>query len=965
MTQLSIFKIDFITLFAAILSAAVIACGPGDARHARDGADLQDMGELTVPITVQIINGTMTAILKNNEFIALKQGQTVTGCSELTVDQGHGMVTLGDHGRFGALWLRQNSHVKLGQSLQGDIQLQLIRGEARLALKTRSISVRVLDMAHRDGREITTTDVMMFHNSMSAQTDIVPTAARPDLARWTVQLTGATDPAGLGTLTTGTDDDKVALSLKSVHITATQHGDVVLNRVEHIFHNDADSQLEGTFRFPLPDGAIITGLAMEIDGKLMEGELVEREKARKTYESIVDAMRDPALLEWQQGQIFKLRVFPIEPKRTKRIVVKFLSPLRKTPSGEEYVYPTAAADMQRTIDRFTFKWNGRTILDRNKYRPGQDVVVPVHDAHAVSPIFRTIHTSREYRSDGVFVAVQLSPFDLLIGSDTTRTFATKKRSQHLIVILDTSRSALENTHLTNQSLSIVLDTLRPTDRFTVIASDIDATPLTEYAQATAENSRNATRRVAAIDRDGASNMEAAIAAAAAVMKRHPSTEESIPHILYIGDGIPTWGETDHTALVQTAKDKLNGAMFSAIVSGNNADGELIADLAAISGGRTDTPRSAAEVSRFALFVAGAPYLPRLTQVRLKGHDGVSIYPTSLPTCFTSEPFTVYAHATAENQLPDQLTLSGMLNGKRVSTRVSLTANENGVHSTQPYISNRYGALKIAELQKDGVANRDEIIKTSLEYGIMSKYTSFLVLESEEAYRQYGIERRNRTDGQSPRITGQDLESLNDAQAGLNPSHIQPGDPEIRIPAPENARSVVVVFPFGETKIATWEPAMNSWVVRFLIDRDTPEGIWEVLVRITHDDGKIEIVKLNYTVDTTAPTVTLQLCPNRNRHGWVKLIATQIETPSDMESATPRFRTASPQIATFIPDLRRVEVELNSGRILKMKRMPETGEFVAHINQHTAPQINDHIRVIGFDRALNVSEEEATVEACHE
>ena len=50
----------------------------------------------------------------------------------------------------------------------------------------------------------------------------------------------------------------------------------------------------------------------------MDGELVEIEKARKTYESIVDEMRDPALLEWEHGRTFKLRVFPIERARKAR-----------------------------------------------------------------------------------------------------------------------------------------------------------------------------------------------------------------------------------------------------------------------------------------------------------------------------------------------------------------------------------------------------------------------------------------------------------------------------------------------------------------------------------------------------------------------------------------------------------------------------------------------------------------------
>ena len=126
---------------------------------------------------------------------------------------------------------------------------------------------------------------------------------------------------------------KTKLALESLGITAVTTGDVAEMTIEHEFRNDADEQLEGTFRFPLPDGAMLTGLSMEIDGKLMDGELVEREKARKAYEQIVDQMVDPALLEWENGHTFKLRVFPIEAKKTKRVVLKVVAPLHRGKDG--------------------------------------------------------------------------------------------------------------------------------------------------------------------------------------------------------------------------------------------------------------------------------------------------------------------------------------------------------------------------------------------------------------------------------------------------------------------------------------------------------------------------------------------------------------------------------------------------------------------------------------------------------
>ncbi len=83
---------------------------------------------------------------------------------------------------------------------------------------------------------------------------------------------------------------------------------------------------------------------------------------------------------------------------------------------------------------------------------------------------------------------------------------------------------------------------------------------------------------------------------------------------------------------------------------------------------------------------------------------------------------------------------------------------------------------------------------------MSRYTSLLVLENDEAYKQHQIERKQQEMAeriaQGPTVTGGDLDSLGAQHASLSPDEIQPGDPEIKIPAPRAARSVVVAFPFG-------------------------------------------------------------------------------------------------------------------------------------------------------------------------
>src|SRR5207253_3400264 len=100
-----------------------------------------------------------------------------------------------------------------------------------------------------------------------------------------------------------------------------------------------NSDLEGTFFFPLPADASLSRLAMYVDGKLMEGGMVERSHGAEVYETIKYLKRDPALLEWVDGSTFKMRVFPLEARKEKRIILSYTQKLPALHGQAEYRFP--------------------------------------------------------------------------------------------------------------------------------------------------------------------------------------------------------------------------------------------------------------------------------------------------------------------------------------------------------------------------------------------------------------------------------------------------------------------------------------------------------------------------------------------------------------------------------------------------------------------------------------------------
>ena len=82
------------------------------------------------------------------------------------------------------------------------------------------------------------------------------------------------------------------------HVDVKITGNAAETFIDQEFYNPSDSRLEGYYIFPIPKDAVINEFAVEINGKMVNAELIDATKAIKIYEDIVRQIRDPALLEY-------------------------------------------------------------------------------------------------------------------------------------------------------------------------------------------------------------------------------------------------------------------------------------------------------------------------------------------------------------------------------------------------------------------------------------------------------------------------------------------------------------------------------------------------------------------------------------------------------------------------------------------------------------------------------------------
>src|SRR6516162_9975721 len=88
------------------------------------------------------------------------------------------------------------------------------------------------------------------------------------------------------------------LHLQAQDVQVSISDQVAKTYIKQVFANDTDQNLAGTYLFPLPQDTTFSSFSLHIDGKPVEGQILEAEAARQEYEAIVRRMVDPGLLEY-------------------------------------------------------------------------------------------------------------------------------------------------------------------------------------------------------------------------------------------------------------------------------------------------------------------------------------------------------------------------------------------------------------------------------------------------------------------------------------------------------------------------------------------------------------------------------------------------------------------------------------------------------------------------------------------
>jgi Ca-activated chloride channel homolog len=535
------------------------------------------------------------------------------------------------------------------------------------------------------------------------------------------------------------------LDIRSHRVDVAIEDQVATTRIDQVFHNPNSWAAEGTYIFPIPPGAAIAGFTMTIDGEPVEAKLLDAVEARRIYDDIVRNLRDPALLEYIGEGAIQASVFPIPPGEDRRIEIEYGEIIPAEDGLSRYRYPL-------NTERFSAQPLEQVSVhvDVETRDPLRAIYSPSHDVAVDRPDdfhFAAGYEANDVRPDtdfelfwsvspGAIGASVVSYVDDESGEGYFLMLAapgidsdTEIVAKDVIVVLDTSGSMEgEKIEQAREALLYVLDHLNAEDRFNIVEFSTGAREYARELMPTSE-ADDAAEWVERLQATGGTDINLALLNALDMVEPGRPTM-----LLFLTDGLPTEGEVDTGRILGNVEDVApEDVRLFAFGVGDDVDAILLDSLSSGHHGRTTYVRPGEALNEaVSSFYAGIT-APVLADVDLEV-DGVAIsevYPAPLPDLFAGSQLV--ALGRYEEGGSATLTLRGEVNGEAREFRYPVRFADDGGSDFLPrlWATRKIGyLLNQIRLHGENDELTDAVIDLSLEYGIVTPYTSYLITEDD-------------------------------------------------------------------------------------------------------------------------------------------------------------------------------------------------------------------------------------------
>ena len=573
-------------------------------------------------------------------------------------------------------------------------------------------------------------------------------------------------------------------------------GPVARVAVDAVFYNPNAYRLEGTYFFPLEANAAVDDFQMDINGKMVRGELLDADKARGIYEGIVRKMKDPGLLEFVGTKMLKCRVYPMNPNSETKVKLTYSLALKADGGLYGFTYPLRSAKpeagpIRQTALRVTVEQPDgiRTI-----YSPTHQVDVKRDGDHKATLGFEVakLVPERDFKlywnvtnKDVGLSVVTHKPkgedgYFLLTAAPKVEIAEAEVAAKSILFVIDTSGSMQgDKIRQAQAALRYCVNSLKPKDSFGIITFATEPTSFRDtLIPATKDNVQAAVAFIDKIEARGGTAINDAVLLALKTLEG----AKGLPMVVFLTDGLPTIGETSVDAILKNV-DGANTddkARVFAFGVGHDVNTKLLGQLAEGNGGASDyvAPKEDIEIKVSSFYdKVASPVLADL-KLDIPGLKVTEMYPRKLGDLFRGSQLMVLGRFEGEGH--KAVKLSGTVNGK---AREFVFETDFAATADNSFLPRLWATRKVAylldEIRLHGKNKElvDEVVRLGKRYGIMTPYTSFLVVE-DSARPQVATRLRTHAD----RF---ERESMGEGAVGTarDLARAKSAAPALRVPAP--------------------------------------------------------------------------------------------------------------------------------------------------------------------------------------
>ncbi len=514
-------------------------------------------------------------------------------------------------------------------------------------------------------------------------------------------------------------------------------GPLATTHLRQTLRNPSARALEGTYLFALPPGAAVSNFAITMGGKRLEAEILDGDKAREIYTGIVQKMRDPAILEFVGRGVARVKIFPVPAGQSVEIEVDYTQsaadgrlaiPLRSPQNGGAN---RALSSVEISLDGADLRGVYSPTHKIETRRVGQKTLVSGEFPNSErdfsliwtrggEKVGLDLFASKNSAEDGTF---------LLLAAPDAALSRSQIEAKDVVFVFDTSGS-MEGAKIeqARRALKTLLGNLGPKDRFGIVTFASGAQSFRDQLIDASAANLNAARNFAGdIKALGGTNISEALQSAFKMTAQSARPQQ----IVFLTDGQPTVGHTNIDEILGDAqKQNTSQARVFSFGLGNDVNARLLDALASDHRGASDyvAPDEDIEVKVGALYEKIAFPVLSDGQIDFGGMNVYDVYPPRLPDLFKGSQVTVFGRF--RGALTRKIALSGVSNGQQNRFQGRVADYDSG-DLPKLWATRKVGFLiEDARRQNrpiDGEV-REEIIKLSRKYGIVTPLTAALITE---------------------------------------------------------------------------------------------------------------------------------------------------------------------------------------------------------------------------------------------